>query len=365
VQGPPEALALANLTLRLMSAGLEELGLGSEAATTIAAPDGSFMFLNVPAGSYVIDVMRGLSEFIERANPGSLFDSARQQAFPPRPPGVGGTGWSSDSVPSGPSGVTYMTRSGMSGGRSVNSAVMSGRAPVVVSGADVRDVTVSLRGAGSIRGRVVVETDARQKPGDRPQFISLRAEPANGDPRLGLPRVEGPTTNPASDAFEIFGLQPGRYLLRANLPVPWVIKSIVVNGKDATETPLDASGGEDFSDAVVTITNSAAVISGVIVDAQGQSAAGAAVLLFPANPSGWSDFGIWPRRIKTMSASNTGAFQFQAQPAGEYYVIALPRDDIDAWQAPDFFKKATPRATRITVGWGETRTLDLRVMEVR
>jgi hypothetical protein len=302
--------------------------------------------------------MRGLSEFLERQSTTSLLDSARQ-SFPPRLPGTSGAGWSSDSVPSGPAGVTYMTRSAA---RSANAVAMSGRASIVVSGRDVTGVSVSLRAAGSIRGRVVVEEDPRQKSA-RPTYIQIRAEPANGDPRLGLPRVEGPTTNPASDAFEIFGVRHGRYLLRANLPVPWVIKSVLVNGKDVTETPLDASDGQDFSDVVMTITNAAAVVGGVVADAQGQSAAAAAVLLFPANPAGWSDFGIWPRRIKTMSASNTGAFQFPAQPAGDYYVIALPRDDIDAWQAPDFFKQAAARATRITVGWGETRTVELRIVK--
>jgi hypothetical protein len=190
-------------------------------------------------------------------------------------------------------------------------------------------------------------------------------EPANGDPRLGLPRVEGPTTNPESDAFEVFGLHPGRYWLRVNLPAPWVVKSIIVNGKDATETPIDAANGENFTGVIMTITNAGATINGMITDGQGRPAAGAAALLFPVDPNGWSEFGLTPPRIKTTSASNSGAFTFSARPAGDYYVIALPAADIDAWQTADFFKKATARAVRVTVGWGETKAVDLRVAEVR
>ena len=53
LQGPPDAIG--NLLLRLIPAGLEELGQGSEAATTVTTPDGQFAFLDVPAGSYLLD----------------------------------------------------------------------------------------------------------------------------------------------------------------------------------------------------------------------------------------------------------------------------------------------------------------------
>ncbi|HEX7779021.1 MAG TPA: carboxypeptidase-like regulatory domain-containing protein, partial [Vicinamibacterales bacterium] len=187
VQGSSDALT--NLTLRLLPAGLEELGLGSEAATTIVSPDGSFVFLNVAAGSYVIDVMRGLSEFLERPGAGTASETTRQ-AFPPNPPGSTGSGWSSSAVPSGPNGLVYMTRSSFTAGRFENARAMTGRASVVVAGQDVLDVTVQLRGAASLYGRVIVDEDPRLKSAP-PASLPFRAEPANGDPRLGLPRVEG------------------------------------------------------------------------------------------------------------------------------------------------------------------------------
>ena len=50
VEGPPESLR--TLTLRLLPAGLENLGFGAETATALVAADGRFTFLNVPAGDY-------------------------------------------------------------------------------------------------------------------------------------------------------------------------------------------------------------------------------------------------------------------------------------------------------------------------
>jgi hypothetical protein len=360
VAGPPEAFA--QLSLRLVPAGLEELGLGGEAATTVVSSDGSFTFLNVAAGAYIVDVVRGHSEYSERAGSTSPFDMMRPAAYPPRPPGVIGSGWSSNDMTSGPAGISYLSRSSLAAGRFLNGT--TGSARVVVSARDILDLVVPLRAAATMHGHLVFEHDARQPATPRPQFVSLRAEPANGDPRLGLPRMEGPS-NTTGDDFEIAGLQPGRYLIRANLSSTWILKSVFLNGKDVTDTPIDATGGEDFSGAVVTITNAAARVGGVVVDAQGQGASGAAIVIFPADPARWTDFGIWPMRIKTMSASNAGMFQFSPLPAGDYYVIALPADDIDMWQEPDFFKKAAARATRIAVGWGETKTVDLRVVEIR
>jgi hypothetical protein len=46
------------LVLRLMPAGLDDLATGGEAATALVSGDGAFVFLNVPAGSYVIDAPR-------------------------------------------------------------------------------------------------------------------------------------------------------------------------------------------------------------------------------------------------------------------------------------------------------------------
>jgi hypothetical protein len=66
-----------------------------------------------------------------------------------------------------------------------------------------------------------------------------------------------------------------------------------------------------------------------------------------------------------MSASSAGTFKFSPQVAGDYLIVSVPANDIDAWQEPEFFKKAAARATRVTVGWGETKTVDLRVADIR
>ncbi len=56
VDGPPAAVR--GLVLRLVAAGLDDLSTGSEVATTVVDADGTFTFLNVPAGAYTLDGTR-------------------------------------------------------------------------------------------------------------------------------------------------------------------------------------------------------------------------------------------------------------------------------------------------------------------
>ena len=61
--------------LRLMPQGSERLGSGSEAATSIVEPDGSFTFLNVPNGQYTFS--RRLASWTSRA--GTARDGSRRR----------------------------------------------------------------------------------------------------------------------------------------------------------------------------------------------------------------------------------------------------------------------------------------------
>jgi hypothetical protein len=61
----------------------------------------------------------------------------------------------------------------------------------------------------------------------------------------------------------------------------------------------------------------------------------------------------------------TGQFRFGNLPAGNYYIVAVPAARIHAWREPDFFKQAQSMATRVSIAWGERKTADLKVANVR
>jgi hypothetical protein len=143
-----------------------------------------------------------------------------------------------------------------------------------------------------------------------------------------------------------------------------MIKSVLVNGRDYTNTAIEVSGGSPLSDVVVAFTNAISSLSGVVT---GDAAvtADAAVIAFPVEPEQWTRYGMNPTRIKSVRASTTGQFSFGNLPAGTYYVVAVPASRLHAWRETDFFKRAQPTATRVSIAWGEQKTTDLKVSNVR
>lgn len=341
IEGPREA---ANgLTLRLVPVGSEDLGDGSETATSLVGPDGLFLFVNVPAGAYTIEARAAVAQLeIASADPG-------MEALP-SPPVTGGFGSNSSGVASSPAGTSIVSRT--TGG----DALFWGRTRVTVGGQDITGLTVTMQRTARMSGRVVWE-------GERPQmsFLVASLEPANGSASLGSPpRVPGQPV----DTFSIGGIMPGEYVLRFN-GSPWAVKSIAWDGRDKTDAPFDATEGRDFADVVVTFTPKAATVSGVVRDRNATPTNAAAVIAFPTERERWSGYGFTPIRIKLADAGTGGAFTLGGMPAGEYFVVAVDSRQSDAWQDPKFLERAVAVATRVSLAWGDTKSVDLVLAEVR
>ena len=175
LDGPLDAIG--SMPVRLVPIGLEDLGDGSEAATTITTEAGLFTLLNVPPGAYTLDARRSITQFESR--PG--VSTTRSL---PSPTGLPVTGMSAGAVLSAPTGTSMSTRTLPGPG------THWARVAVSVDRTDIRDLVVPLRQAVTMRGRFVWESE--RPPGSS---TGLRMEPASGTPSLGMPRV---TTSPTS-----------------------------------------------------------------------------------------------------------------------------------------------------------------------
>jgi hypothetical protein len=348
VEGPAEALS--GLMLRLLPERAHDMGQGSEQATALIDPNGRFTFLNVPAGSYVIDARRTLTEF-------QLGATGAPTETIPRPPGFNYTGMSSTSAGSGPPGTSLTTRR-MSGAPSY-----WGRTSVGVDGDDVTGITVVMRQGVTLTGSFVWEGHAGAPP-DVPRAPAMWAEPADGNAAFGMPgSVLGRSPR---EPFTIEGLLPGRYTLRAVfLPGGWQLKSITWGGDDHTYSGFDASSGRDFEGVVVTLTEKAPRLTGTIMRGAAEPAPGAVAIGFPVERELWSGYGINPARIRTAVADTSGSYRFTGLPAGEYFLVAVEEGETYGWQDPKFLEAAQAQAVRVAIGWGEAKTQDLKVGRVR
>jgi len=158
----------------------------------------------------------------------------------------------------------------------------------------------------------------------------------------------------------------GAYWLRLTGGAPgWAIKSIQWGGRDYLHTPFDAASSGEFADVVVTVTNAVPVLSGTVRTSDGSPLPGATVLAFPTDSSRWADYGLLPVEIRSTTPASSGVFRLSTLPAGDYYVVAFDSARSRGWQEPGFFAQAQRSATRVSLDWGKTATVDLSVGRIQ
>jgi hypothetical protein len=326
VQGP--ANAIGNLLLRLIPVDVEELGQGSEAATTVSSSDGRFTFLDVPAGSYVLEARHALLELFYLSTENASTALPAPVAFPARAAASSG-------VKAALPGVQYTS---LRDGADVS---YWGQLRVEVSGRSVDDLVLPLRRPATLSGRIVWAPDA--KPASRSPWPVL--EPADGRRSLGLLSAAGGPRDSAS-SFTIEGLMAGEYLLRVRGAT---VESIVWDGQDFADRPFDASAGRDITGVVVTLTTASSSISGIVSDGNATLTSGAAVIAFPVEREGWSKYGFNPTRLTSVLTTSDGRYRVDGLPAGEYYLLAVPASQERAWLDPSFLAGHAARATRVRI----------------
>ena len=159
--------------------------------------------------------------------------------------------------------------------------------------------------------------------------------------------------------FSIAGITPGRYTVElVTAPDGWHLKEVTAAGQDATRTALDVSGDAGFEDVVVTLTDRTSNLSGSLIDPRGQPSTGYFVVVIPADRRYWLP---QTRRIASTRPDAKGQFLFRSLPPGEYRIAAttdlVPADLRDGTALDALLPHSLP----VTVGAGETKSIDLHV----
>ena len=340
----------SGIVLRLMPAGLEDLGVGTEVATTLVQRDGAFAFLGVPAGAYTLLAPGSSFEFVVQGTQGVTTTSAAGSPSLPLTPGLGryGQGGAGGLLASAP-GITYKSV--------VPTTVLEkgfARLPVVVSDRDVLDLRVPLQPTGSLTCRLVLEGVAAP-----PSSGLLQLTPADSGARLGLHNA---AVRQGEALVRFRGLLPGEYALRKTGLQGFTLKAITTADGDYTRKPLVIRPGEDVT-AVVTLTGEGIALSGVVHDRKGSPVPLASVIVFPTDQQLWTNYGFAPTWILASAGRSNGTYEIAGIRAGEYYVVAVASGSANAWADPRFLRRAASSAVRISLAWGDTRVLNLRLAE--
>ena len=231
-----------------------------------------------------------------------------------------------------------------------------------VGATDVNDLAITMRPGFRLGGRAeFAGTSARPAP-DMIRRMSATLDPADGRP---LPSsIIGRGQFDENGRLSTYQLPPGRYYLRLNgAPPGWMLKHAVVNGRDVSNLPVTLD--RDIPVVAIALTDRLASLSGQVNNSQGSFDATATVLLFPSDPTLWSDTGGFPRKLREVRVGRDGRFRVTDLPPGDYLAIAIPDESSENWQDRAVLQVLSRQATAFALADGESRSLTLMTAVVK
>lgn len=232
-----------------------------------------------------------------------------------------------------------------------------------VTGEDVPDLAMSLQPAVRIAGRVVFE-GLEAPPAGALRGATIRPVPTNGigqsasgSTRMGNPFIPAVPLS-EQGAFEIRGVVPTAVALTLTSPnaTGWTPRSILVNGRDVLDEPLDVRG--DLSDVVVTMTNRPTRLSGRIITPAGAPGSSLFIAVFPQDKSLWRP---GARRIVSARADTAGRWSVEGLPPGDYFLVALTDLVSGELNDQDFLAQLIAGALPLPLAAGEQKVQDLQI----
>lgn len=230
-----------------------------------------------------------------------------------------------------------------------------GSTPISVSGEDVSNVVVVTAKGATATGRVTFEG------GTKPASLGtmrISASPADGE---GFMLGGGTGTVKPDGTFELKGLGGTRVVRAVGLPPGWMLKEVLVNGADITDTGMEFKPGEAVAGLDVVLTSQLTDLSGTVKGSDGQPAKDYTVVVFADEPGKWT--APMNRYVTGTRPNQEGRFQVKNLPAGGYYAIAVEYIAQGEWGDPELLQRLAAKASKFSLKPGETKTLELKISQ--
>lgn len=229
--------------------------------------------------------------------------------------------------------------------------------PLSVGNEDVTGLTLVTTKGASLSGNVVAAEGSAAKL--TTNQIQVMAQPANGQFLPG-PLGNRPARVEPDGTFVLTGLTGQKFIRVNGLPQEWTLKSVMLNGTDVTDAALEFRGSTDNSGLQIIVTDKVSDVNGKVTTARGDVTRDYTVVVFPDDPAKW----VFPSRfVKTARADQQGQFRIRALPANDRY-LAVAVDYLEDGEGsdPQFLEQIKDRATRFSLGEGESKGVDLKIV---
>jgi hypothetical protein len=226
---------------------------------------------------------------------------------------------------------------------------------VTVANEDLSGVTLVTNKGATIAGRIVAaegSTASLPLTGVQVFAQAARAEPM----MMGF----APGRVDADGTFRVTGLR-GRRLFRVNgLPPTWVLHSVRLNGQDITDSGIEFKGDASEEGLEILLTDRVSEISGKVTTEKGDPTREYTVVVFPDDSAKWS----FPSRyVRAARPDQDGLFKIRGLPPEDRY-LAVAVDYLEEGEGgdPHFLEQIKDRATRVSIGEGEVKAVDLKLI---
>jgi hypothetical protein len=278
-----------------------------------AGPDGAFTIENVPPGPYTLTAslpMRAPDAIFQQ--PGSPADAIRLKAL-------------------------------LEEARALVPETAS--MPLVVSGADVSDVTLVTRAGAALTAQFEADDGVSRA---LPASLSASVQYVGGAGSMSV------MMNDRSQGNFRFAGMSGPFHLDVRLPQGWALSKILVDGDDVTDEPIDLKGRN--ASARILVTDRITTVTGQ-VQRRDDTDTGYSVVVFPDDEDKWT----YPSRyVRTARTDDRGRFQIAGLPPDQRYLaLALDYLEDGEEQDPQFLERIRGRATSFSLGTGARQSLQL------
>ena len=228
-----------------------------------------------------------------------------------------------------------------------------------ISVTDTQEVrtTVYLRVGASLTG--MVRSDAPN--GElNPKDIVIWTAPADVE---SSPLGSGPPPWSIHEdgTFGVHNLFGRQRVIVSSRNSKWVVRQVKYGATDRTDAVWDFSQ-QSYAGVEVILTRVVASVRGHVMSEQQRAAGGCTVIVFPADARLRFDRS---RFVNAVACSEHGDFVMEGLPSGDYFAIAVPSIRGNEWQDPELMAILEPRGTRFSLAEAESKSLVLKLAEVR
>lgn len=251
--------------------------------------------------------------------------------------------------------VVASSRRALSGPDSV-AEMEAAYVPIVVDDEDIDGLTITTAPPSSVTGRVVVEGDASALRGQR---LYVYPQPIDATAR-SFSRIAGEVADDRS--VRVTGLHGAHLMGLSGLPPGWWVKSVRVNGEDASRG-FDFGHGKRWTSLEIVVNDRPASIGGLVTAVAERSAGDYIVLVFPEDLDTYDE--RVPHTAGWVRTDQTGVYTVSGLRPGTYHAIALAADDVEPGLLSDVdaLRALAQRAELVTISEGEQRYLKLRPVD--